>query len=164
MCHHMQVEVICLCVNVSLLHQNQLPEVTCTVAAGHCACCLPLSRCQLAFPILHVFFDDLLSLAAVTFLTAAYTQISLEPQKNTQDEIQVDIILNLSVHIGPYHCTHTPVCTQLSGFSRSIRYEFKEELATFTQYFPLLPFSSPSKCCIIPDSSLQTIPSCYFQH
>jgi hypothetical protein len=41
-----------------------------------------------------VFFDDLPFLAAVTFLAAAYTQISLEPQENTEDEAQVDIILN----------------------------------------------------------------------
>lgn len=122
MCHHLQVEVICLCVNVSLLHQNQLPEVTCTVAAGHCACCLPLSRCQLAFPILHVFFDDPLSLAAVTFLTAAYTQISLEPQEKIQKM--------------KFKSTLFLTC----GFSRSIWFEFKKNWQYLLNIFHCFPF------------------------
>jgi hypothetical protein len=57
-----------------------------------------------------------------------------------------------------------PVCTKLSGFSRGIWFESNEELATLTEHFPLLPFSSPGKFCIIPDSSLITTSSCYFRH
>jgi hypothetical protein len=41
-----------------------------------------------------VFFDDLPSPAAATFLTAAYTQILLEPKERKDDVTQFDIIFN----------------------------------------------------------------------
>jgi hypothetical protein len=106
-----------------------------------------------------VFFDDLPSLAAVTFLTAAYTQISLEP-KNTEDETQVDNILNSNVHVGPYHaCVYT------------IKWLLKRHLVwiqwrTGNTYwiFSIASLSLSRQCSIIPDSSLITISSCYFRN
>lgn len=96
-----------------------------------CACCLPPFHCQHAFPTLHVFSDDLPFPAAVTFLAAACTRISLEQQGH---DTHVDVLITLSqIPLG--HMPYTPVCTQVSGFSEGIWFKSNNAQAQFFHCF-----------------------------
>jgi hypothetical protein len=80
-----------------------------------------------------VFSDDLPFPAAVTFLAAACIRISLKQQGHDSHAV---VLITLS-QIPWGHLPHTPVCTQVSGFSEGICFKSNNAQAQF--FFHCVP-------------------------